>query len=118
MTLSRRKMLALIGGGTILAAASGATAFAVTRTPQRALAPWGLAGSYGEIRRDALSWALLAPNPHNLQPWLAELRGDDEVAIWMDPARRLLTLETSMRTSVEALRDPDHLGPDHIAEVG
>lgn len=89
MTVSRRKMLALIGGGTILAATGGATAFAVTRTPHRALAPWGLAGSYGEIRRDALSWALLAPNPHNLQPWLAELRGDDAVALWMDPARRL-----------------------------
>jgi hypothetical protein len=89
MTLSRRKMLALVGGGTILAAAGAATAFLSTRTPHRALAPWSLAGCYGGIRRDALSWALLAPNPHNLQPWLAELAGEDRVILHRDPARDL-----------------------------
>ena len=89
MTLSRRKMLALMGGGTILAATGASAAFLSTRTPHRALAPWGLAGSYGEIRRDALSWALLAPNPHNLQPWIAELSGETEVILHRDPARSL-----------------------------
>ena len=89
MTLSRRKMLALVGGGTILAATGGAAAFLATRTPHEARAPWGLAGAYGEVRRDALSWALLAPNPHNIQPWQAELIGEAEVAIWRDPARDL-----------------------------
>lgn len=63
MTLSRRKTIALVGGGTILAAA-GVMGYAVTRTPQTALAPWATAGSYDEIRRKALSFALLAPNPH------------------------------------------------------
>jgi hypothetical protein len=89
MTLSRRKTLALIGGGTILAATAGSAAFMATRTPHGARAPWALAGRYGEIRRDALSWALLAPNPHNRQPWEAELIGDDAVALWRDPARAL-----------------------------
>ena len=32
------------------------------RTALAAVAPWSLAGGYGEVRRDALSWALLAPN--------------------------------------------------------
>ena len=41
MTLSRRKALTLIGGGTILAASAGAGAFLATRTPTDALAPWG-----------------------------------------------------------------------------
>ena len=89
MALSRRKSLALIGGGTIVAAASGATVFANTRTPTKALAPWDMAGSYSEPRMRALSYALLAPNPHNRQPWEAELIGDDTVAIWRDPARDL-----------------------------
>lgn len=89
MILSRRKLLALVGGGTILAATGGAAAFLSTRTPVAARAPWSLAGRYGEIRRDALSWALLAPNPHNRQPWEAELIGADAVAIWRDPTRDL-----------------------------
>ena len=89
MTLSRRKTLALIGGGAIVASATGFGVFANTRTPTQALAPWDLAGSYAEPRMRALSYALLAPNPHNRQPWEAELIGDDTVAIWRDPTRDL-----------------------------
>ena len=84
---TRRKILALLGGGAILAAAGGAVM--ATSTADAAAEPWALAGSYGEIRRDALSWALLAPNPHNLQPWMAELVGEDGVALHLDPARSL-----------------------------
>lgn len=89
MSLSRRKTLALLGGGLILAAGTGAGVFAATRTPHRALAPWAAAGGYPEARRNALSWALLAPNPHNRQPWVAELVGADGLRIWRDPARNL-----------------------------
>ena len=89
MTLSRRKILALVGGGTILAASGSAGAFLATRTPKTALAPWDMAGGYGEVRRDALSYALLAPNPHNRQPWTAELKGEDTVILYRDPARDL-----------------------------
>ncbi|MBV2358436.1 twin-arginine translocation pathway signal protein [Thalassococcus sp. CAU 1522] len=89
MTYSRRKTLGLIGGGTVLAATAGLGAFAASRTPARALAPWDMAGGYGDPRMNALSYALLAPNPHNRQPWQAELRGDDMVAIWRDPSRNL-----------------------------
>lgn len=89
MTLSRRKTLSLIGGGTLLAAGASLGGFAATRTPHAALAPWDLAGSYDEPRKRALSYALLAPNPHNRQPWEAELRGEDMVAIYRDPTRDL-----------------------------
>ncbi len=89
MTLSRRKTLALIGGGTIFAASAAAGTFAATRTPSRALAPWDQAGDYGDVRMRALSYALLAPNPHNRQPWLAQLGGEDEVTIWRDETRDL-----------------------------
>jgi hypothetical protein len=77
MSISRRKMLALVGGGTVLAAGGAGAAFALTRTPTRALAPWDMAGAYPDPRLRALSHALLAPNPHNRQPWMAELVGSD-----------------------------------------
>jgi hypothetical protein len=88
MTLTRRKAIAIVGGGTILAAA-GTMGYVVTRTPQSALAPWATAGGYDEIRRKALSFALLAPNPHNLQPWIVDLVGDDEVVLYADTGRTL-----------------------------
>ncbi len=89
MTLSRRRFIALAGGGVVLAAATGAGAFALTRSPAAALAPWAAAGMEIEPRRRALSWAILAPNPHNLQPWIADLAMPDRVAIWRDPGRAL-----------------------------
>lgn len=88
MILSRRKVLGIIGGGTIIAA-TGTAGFAITRTPQKALAPWGMAGSYEEIRRRALSFALLAPNPHNRQPWIVDLVGNDEVVLYADTSKLL-----------------------------
>ena len=88
MTLSRRKTLALIGGGTIFAA-TGAAGFALTRTPQEALAPWALAGGYDDPRLRALSYAILAPNPHNRQPWKVDVRVPDEVTLYVDTDRLL-----------------------------
>lgn len=87
MTTSRRKFIALLGGGVILAAAP--VGYAVTRTPRTALQPWQSAGSYSDPRERALSFALLAPNPHNRQPWIADLGRDGEVTLRVDPARLL-----------------------------
>jgi hypothetical protein len=89
MTLSRRKMIGLIGGGVVLAATASAGGFLATRRPTRALAPWSAAGNYAEPRMRALSYAILAPNPHNRQPWVAELQGDDRLVIHRDKTRNL-----------------------------
>ncbi|MDW3224886.1 MAG: twin-arginine translocation pathway signal protein [Paracoccaceae bacterium] len=89
MPLSRRRTLALIGGGTIFAASTSAATFLSTRTPKDALSPWSAAGEYDDPRLNALSFALLAPNPHNLQPWSVALEGDDTVLLYQDTARRL-----------------------------
>lgn len=88
MSLSRRKTLALIGGGTI-AAASGALGFHVTRPLQTALAPWSAAGNYDDPRSWALSHAILAPNPHNRQPWLVDLREEGVVTLYVDTEKLL-----------------------------
>ncbi|KIC51425.1 twin-arginine translocation pathway signal protein [Tateyamaria sp. ANG-S1] len=88
MPFTRRKTLALLGGGSILAA-SGAGAYAVTRMPRTALKPWEAAGTYAEPRMRALSYAILAPNPHNRQPWQVDLRTDGEVTLRVDTDRLL-----------------------------
>ncbi|MEO0607452.1 MAG: twin-arginine translocation pathway signal protein [Pseudomonadota bacterium] len=87
--LSRRGLLitggaaALIGGLGTLQAANGPGL-------ARARAPWSQAGqSFGDSRLDALAYAILAPNPHNRQPWQFELVGDDEILVQIDLDRRL-----------------------------
>lgn len=86
----RRKVLKLIGGGTVVAAAvsvSGCTG--TSGTSEVAREPWRRAGKYDDYRKRALSHALLAPNPHNRQPWLVRLDGDDALTLFVDLGRRL-----------------------------
>jgi hypothetical protein len=89
MSVTRRKTLAILGGGTILAATAAAGTFALTRVPTRARAPWAAAGMPDEPRRRALSYAILAPNPHNRQPWLVDLDSPDMVVLHRDRTRDL-----------------------------
>lgn len=86
---SRRKVLSLIGGGTVLAATGVGGVVALNGPSREARAPWREAGQYAEFRRRALSYALLAPNPHNRQPWRVRLEGDDALTLHCDLARRL-----------------------------
>lgn len=88
MNLTRRKMIFLVGGGAVLAA-GGAFGYAATRMPQTAYLPWERAGSYEDPRMRALSWALLAPNPHNRQPWLADVSEDGVITLHADTDRLL-----------------------------
>lgn len=86
--MNRRRFLRLTGGGVVLAAAGGGL-FAATRTPHDALSPWGLAGSYDDPRKNALSHAILAPNPHNRQPWIIRLDGEDGLTLFFDTNKQL-----------------------------
>ncbi|MEM8749840.1 MAG: twin-arginine translocation pathway signal protein [Pseudomonadota bacterium] len=87
--MNRRKFLTLVGGGVVIAAGA-AGASIVTRSPDKALKPWSDAGTlYDEPRRKALSYALLAPNPHNRQPWQVDLSKQDTVVLTVDTERLL-----------------------------
>jgi hypothetical protein len=44
---------------------------------------------YADPRLRALSFAILAPNPHNRQPWIVDLSGGDEVTLRFDTDRQL-----------------------------
>jgi hypothetical protein len=89
MNQSRRNLLISAGGAGLVLLGAGA-AFATTRTPYRALAPWSAPASpSGDLRLDTFRHAILAPNPHNRQPWLITLIGRDEALIHCDLDRRL-----------------------------
>lgn len=54
------------------------------------LRPWATAASgHADARVAAMAWAVLAPNPHNRQPWALRLVGTDEALLFCDLERRL-----------------------------
>lgn len=88
MALSRRQTIALVGGGTILAA-TGAVGWEITRPLQTALRPWERAGGHDDPRMRALSWAILAPSSHNMQPWKVDLSEAGTAVLYPDRDRML-----------------------------
>ena len=94
--MRKRDFLKILGGGTILAVAPGCTV--LRPTPERALAPWAEAGAgYADPRKRALSWAILAPNPHNRQPWVVDLGEPERVTLYVDTARQLPATDPNSR---------------------
>ncbi|MEM9732850.1 MAG: twin-arginine translocation pathway signal protein [Pseudomonadota bacterium] len=86
--MKRRAFLGILGGGIILAA--GGVGYRITRKPQTALKPWTMAGQgYSDPRKEALSYAILAPNPHNRQPWLVDLAEPGVAVLYADTTRLL-----------------------------
>ncbi len=87
--MQRRMFISLAGGGAVAAAGAALGWSHSEDVPSRANAPWREAGQGSGERRVFLSYAILAPNPHNLQPWKADLSRADEITLFHDPARLL-----------------------------
>lgn len=88
--MTTRRMLIKTGAASVVVIGAGLAAFAMTRAPTRARAPWSTAGdSFGDPRLDALAYAILAPNPHNMQPWRVRLDGENGLTVFCDLARLL-----------------------------
>lgn len=81
--LSRRHVLSALATAPLLTSCA---------SPPQAdpIAAWRAPGA-GETdpRRFCLAHAILAPNPHNRQPWLVELVGEDEILFFADLDRLL-----------------------------
>lgn len=86
---TRRDVLKVIGGAPILAATAGLLDPDPLRADGDPRAPWRMAGRFADLRRRILSYALLAPNPHNRQPWVVRLDGLDSLTLYVDLDRRL-----------------------------
>lgn len=89
--LPRRRFLSLSGGGIILAATAGLSGCAQSpfSMPAEAISAWRAPDQSLALSHWVLSHALLAPNPHNRQPWRVSLTGDDEIVVSLDPDRLL-----------------------------
>ena len=87
-TLSRRGFIRLAGGGVVLAA-GGTSVGCASSMPEVATQPWRTPEAQADIRRFMLAHALLAPNPHNRQPWIADLREPGLIHLICDGERLL-----------------------------
>ncbi|MEO1250940.1 MAG: twin-arginine translocation pathway signal protein [Pseudomonadota bacterium] len=82
-----RRFILMTGAAAVVVAGAG---WALTREPKAARAPWRKASEgFGDARLDILAYAILAPNPHNMQPWRIRLEGDDAFTLYCDKERLL-----------------------------
>jgi hypothetical protein len=88
MAISRRNFIRVVGGVGIVAA-GGLGLRACDTMPASAIAGWQGPQNEADLRRRLLSWAQLAPNPHNRQPWLVALPANGEIILYCDRTRLL-----------------------------
>ncbi len=85
-----RRMILTTAGAAAIVTTAGVAGWAWAPGSAEARAPWRLAGeSFGDARLDALAYAILAPNPHNMQPWVFQLVGENQIDVACDLDRRL-----------------------------
>jgi nitroreductase len=90
MVMSRKTLLRVIGGGIVVAAGAAVAVPRLDAMPAVAVEGWrGPGPQETDPRRRALAWALLAPNPHNLQSWSVDLSRPDTIVLHVDAARLL-----------------------------
>jgi hypothetical protein len=83
--MDRRSFMIVLGAGGAVIALPGCDPM-----PASAIAAWNGPGSeQTDPRLRALAWAMLAPNPHNLQSWIADVREPDLIKLHVDRQRLL-----------------------------
>ena len=88
--MQRKNFIRLLGGGVVAAATLPMAACSLSSDyPAQAVEAWRGPGQETDPRRRALAYAITAPNPHNLQPWLVDLREQDVITVMTDRERVL-----------------------------
>ncbi len=82
-----RNFIHLMGGGIVVGA--GPVGCADNPYPAAAVEAWAGPPPGADPLHAALACAITAPNPHNLQPWLVDLRRNGRISIHTDPTRVL-----------------------------
>jgi hypothetical protein len=87
----RRHILELLAASSFLALPTACSAAPNTNDSlPDPIAAWRQPGARErDLRRFALAHAILAPNPHNRQPWLISLKDNDKIVLHFDTTRRL-----------------------------
>ena len=87
--MDRRRFIRLAGGGVVGSVSAAALPGCSTDFPAEAVQPWQGPSQQADLRRWALAYAILAPNSHNRQPWIADLREPDAISLHVDRERVL-----------------------------
>lgn len=97
--MNRRNFIRIVGGGVVLASGLAACS---SQFPDQAVAAWKGPGDESDLRRWALGYAILAPNSHNRQPWLVDLREANAITLYVDRERLLPMTDPWFRQMVVA----------------
>lgn len=90
MAGSRRGFMKVLGAGAVIVAAGGFGLTQCDPMPPEAVEAWsGPAADIADPRVRAIAFALLAPNPHNKQPWTVNLSEPDVATFFVDRGRLL-----------------------------
>jgi hypothetical protein len=90
MAVSRRGFIRVLGSSAVILAAGGYAFSRVDQMPDAAVEGWAGPGvDVKDPRVRAISYALLAPNPHNMQAWSVDLREPGVATFYCDRARLL-----------------------------
>ncbi|MFT4767661.1 MAG: hypothetical protein ACI8RN_000790 [Glaciecola sp.] len=81
--MALRRRFVLRSGVASLVVVAGGVGWLSTQTSVTAREPWEAASKgFNDPRLNALAYAILAPNPHNTQPWQVQLEGDDAFSLF------------------------------------
>lgn len=91
LALPDRRLVLAAAGGSVLSLLGGRLAVAHGGAAPDPTGPWreAPATAHPDWRVRAAAFAILAPNPHNRQPWLLDLVGGDEALLRVDLTRLL-----------------------------
>jgi hypothetical protein len=87
--MNRRNFIKIVGVGAGSVALSSSL---VSCDGTSIIADYGWSGpdnSIQDIRLQVLAYAILCPNPHNIQPWIIQLTGPTSFNLYVDPERLL-----------------------------
>jgi hypothetical protein len=85
--LDQGKSISIVGSPDVIVAA-GQTPIVQDKQPSTAIQVWSESNlPKSDIRKQILSYAILAPNPYNMRPWLVDLSQPEHIILYCDRTR-------------------------------